>query len=559
MSRQKALRDQHLSGYSTVHLRIEHWLDWILPHFWSYYSNRVLSGCCSPYDSSYVGLVALFGVALLLVAAFRKALAMRLILPWVGMGVFAWLLTYDVTLGGAIRALPIFSLNNNVRWVGVVSFAVLVLGSFGWDWFARILERGLSSSTTQFRRGLLIAVGCILLAATFVIIVLHVSGVLPQPRLTEMLSGAPFWMPNGNYRLYWALWSVSLVAAIAGSVCLWLGLHIGDADASPSPMLRFVWPAVVTLLLLTDLWRVMLPINPTSPASHYYPSTRFIRDVQSMVPPTERILVDDDVLPTNTSLIFNIRDWRTQDVMTPELAHRAALLLDPDLTSRGTDDYTMTLRNVRLHIAPLLGMRYIISRNRGLGNPNVDNPDQPPFTRLSFKEGVGLWAVQGVPGFTYLSDNVSAVAGEPEAAQWMENVTWAQTRAYAVMVEAPANSIAAIQHDPLGSSPGRVDVSEYTPGHIKLSVDASRASLLVIAESHYPGWQATIDDRPAPILRANYLSQGLVVPQGNHTVVLDYKPASVQYGAFISLGATVSLSVALIWMFAVRRAKRSAS
>jgi hypothetical protein len=140
LSHQEALRVRDAAGYSTLHLHPEQWLDWILPHFWSYNPDLVLSDCCSPYDSSYVGLVALCGVVLLLVAALRRGLAMRLVLPWVGVGVFAWLVTYDVTVGGLIRALPIFSLNANVRWVGVVSFAVLVLGSFGWDWLARVVE-----------------------------------------------------------------------------------------------------------------------------------------------------------------------------------------------------------------------------------------------------------------------------------------------------------------------------------------------------------------------------------------------------------------------------------
>jgi uncharacterized membrane protein YfhO len=56
-----------------------------------------------------------------------------------------------------------------------------------------------------------------------------------------------------------------------------------------------------------------------------------------------------------------------------------------------------------------------------------------------------------------------------------------------------------------------------------------------VAESYYPGWKATLDGRPVEIFRANYLSQGVVVPQGVHRVVFDYQPESFRYGAIISV------------------------
>ncbi len=194
----------------------------------------------------------------------------------------------------------------------------------------------------------------------------------------------------------------------------------------------------------------------------------------------------------------------------------------------------------------MLGIRYYVSSD----NPNTAEsqaPDQPPITRLEYKEGVGLWFIEGVPGFAYLSDNVQAVADEKAAADWMKGITWAQVRSYAALVEAPGSEIAAIIKGPAGTSPGGVAVQEYTPGYIRLESKAVRPALMVVAESWYPGWHATLDGRPANLLRANYLSQGVVVPEGTHIVELRYSPDAFNYGVAASGVSSIAFLGLLMW------------
>jgi hypothetical protein len=250
-------------------------------------------------------------------------------------------------------------------------------------------------------------------------------------------------------------------------------------------------------------------------------------------------------LISNSALVYGIRDWRAQDPLISDRAHKAALLFDPDLPKRPGDNYNMIMIDVRLQIAPILGIRYYVSSL----NPNEEEPepDRPPITRLEYKEELGLWRIEGVPGFTYLSDNVQTVPGEEAALDWMKGLTWAQVRAYSAMVEAEPDALTAVQRDPAGGSPGNVEVEEYRPGFIRLRTSALRPALLVVAESWYPGWRATIDGKPAQVLRANYLSQGVIVPTGARTVELEYSPDSFRYGQIISLSALILIALLAIW------------
>ncbi|MDD4736424.1 MAG: hypothetical protein PHP44_10020 [Kiritimatiellae bacterium] len=95
---------------------------------------------------------------------------------------------------------------------------------------------------------------------------------------------------------------------------------------------------------------------------------------------------------------------------------------------------------------------------------------------------------------------------------------------------------------------GHVDVVEHQPGKTILSVQAEAAGYLRAADKFNPDWQALVDGAPSPILRADYLSQAVYIPAGNHRVELIYAPSnrSIQLqlaGYGLTLAAILSLLI----------------
>lgn len=45
---------------------------------------------------------------------------------------------------------------------------------------------------------------------------------------------------------------------------------------------------------------------------------------------------------------------------------------------------------------------------------------------------------------------------------------------------------------------------------------------LIINQTHFPGWEATLDNVPTEIYHANLAQQGIFVPQGKHKIVIEY-------------------------------------
>jgi len=70
---------------------------------------------------------------------------------------------------------------------------------------------------------------------------------------------------------------------------------------------------------------------------------------------------------------------------------------------------------------------------------------------------------------------------------------------------------------------------------LTLRCHSSAPSYAVIADAWFPGWYATVDGKPAPIVRANLAMRAVAVPAGDSTVELAYRPAHLAAGAVVSL------------------------
>lgn len=88
---------------------------------------------------------------------------------------------------------------------------------------------------------------------------------------------------------------------------------------------------------------------------------------------------------------------------------------------------------------------------------------------------------------------------------------------------------------PKPTSEGRVTHATYGVNKVRLEVQADGPGLVVLTDRFYPGWHATVDGSPRPVLRANGFFRAVAVPEGGHEIEFEFAPASVRIGAWISL------------------------
>ena len=82
------------------------------------------------------------------------------------------------------------------------------------------------------------------------------------------------------------------------------------------------------------------------------------------------------------------------------------------------------------------------------------------------------------------------------------------------------------------------------PDRPGLSVSTRAPGLLVIADTWMPGWTATVDGRPVPVLRGNQSQRVIPLPEpGRHVVSLEYCPPGLVSGSAVAILSAHGLGV----------------
>jgi uncharacterized membrane protein YfhO len=68
--------------------------------------------------------------------------------------------------------------------------------------------------------------------------------------------------------------------------------------------------------------------------------------------------------------------------------------------------------------------------------------------------------------------------------------------------------------------------------------------MVVIGQTFYPGWGASVDGRPAKLYQADGFLDGVAVPAGAHVIALVWRPWTVFIGAFLSAVSGILLILA---------------
>ena len=89
-------------------------------------------------------------------------------------------------------------------------------------------------------------------------------------------------------------------------------------------------------------------------------------------------------------------------------------------------------------------------------------------------------------------------------------------------------------------------VRTLTPNRIVVEAQVAAPALLVSSEVWYPGWQVTVDGTPRPYYRVDGVVRGVYLDPGAHVVEWQYRPASLRWGATITLATLLGLA-AFAW------------
>jgi hypothetical protein len=96
-------------------------------------------------------------------------------------------------------------------------------------------------------------------------------------------------------------------------------------------------------------------------------------------------------------------------------------------------------------------------------------------------------------------------------------------------------------------------VTKYAPSSVSINADMSCDGMVVLSDTYYPGWYASVDGQPTPIYEVDLALRAVPVPKGTHNVNFRYRPPSVYWGATLTLAGLLGTAAITFWSGKNRR------
>ncbi len=99
-----------------------------------------------------------------------------------------------------------------------------------------------------------------------------------------------------------------------------------------------------------------------------------------------------------------------------------------------------------------------------------------------------------------------------------------------VLVERPIPELVGVTGEPVAAT-----IVSESALRVEIQATTSQPGLLVLSDSYFPGWIATVNGSPREIHRVDIALRGVLLPSGEHTIVFEYQPRWFQIGVVVSL------------------------
>jgi hypothetical protein len=196
---------------------------------------------------------------------------------------------------------------------------------------------------------------------------------------------------------------------------------------------------------------------------------------------------------------------------------------------RSMSGVTANVFELEWHATParrLLGVKYVLAR---------EPVDGFPHEVFQGRSGIKIYEdPEAFPRAWAVHDIVSI--GTPGEGRVFMNEHWKDLSSKALMMGTRPN---------LPSCPGgvdRVSVAEYKSNSVSVKAGLSCDGMVILSDTYYPGWTATVDGLPAQIYEVDLALRGVLVSHGSHAIEFLYRPRSVFIGATLTLAGLIGVA-----------------
>ncbi len=276
--------------------------------------------------------------------------------------------------------------------------------------------------------------------------------------------------------------------------------------------------ALLVVIIVLDLFHFGMKFNPTGPRDDVYPDASLLCRLEDAADGSRILAVTETwpllvrpvaVLPPNGPMVYKLHDVQGYDSLFPAATKRFLAKLEGRDPSPLANGNMVLLHNLDSPLLDEVGCKYVMTLRQLDGD---------------------RWVLEDSNGIVNIYRNRNA---------------W--PRAYTLSPDTAPHA---------GPPPERFTL-RWTADTVEVKGNASGPSL-VLTDTWYPGWKATVNGRLTEVARHDGLFRRVQVPPGQCRVQFVYMPSSFKVGLFLALaglGICAALGAARLAMLLMVRGR----
>lgn len=286
------------------------------------------------------------------------------------------------------------------------------------------------------------------------------------------------------------------------------------------------------------------PFGPIANPQFLYARAPMFDLVKRRLTPQDRIYPlgagnDDFSIMDKSASLFGVPSISDYEVQTSRRYAELTTRLILDRPMRSLNDFYYRLSRIPRNrpLFDLLAARYVVTDQRD--QVLVRWPQAPPFNLLWRDGSLAVYENPAALPRAYFVPRARVVADGHARLERLASPLH-DPRRVVLLDEPPQDGFLGAPTEAAASVSIESDRSET----VRLRVSSAADGFVVLTDQFYPGWEATVNGTPRPILRANHAFRAVRVPAGESVVEFRYVPRSLRRGAALSgIGIVMTIGI----------------
>ena len=272
------------------------------------------------------------------------------------------------------------------------------------------------------------------------------------------------------------------------------------------PLFLTLISCVLILITVFDLFRFGWKFESFTNKQYLFPSTSITVFLQNQKGPFRVMATDSKIFPPNFSIIYKVQ---TLDGYDPLYLQRYGELMvasarnKPDISTFFGFNRIITPQNPLSRTTDLLGVKYVLSLNE-LKNPKLTQVFTDGIVRVY--ENTMAFPKAFFVNTTFLANS------KQQAIDTIFDLNFPLNKGAVV------EDVSSKQFFKSNWNLGKVQIIDYQDDKVMLKTQGQEAGFLVLTDSYYPTWHATIDGKETKIYLTDFNFRGVIVPKGEHII-----------------------------------------